>query len=36
MSFLMLSSYLFFGLPSGRVNISFQLYTFFTILSSDI
>jgi hypothetical protein len=24
-----ISSHLFFGLPSGRVNISFHLYTFF-------
>jgi len=30
------SSHLFFGLPSGRVNIGFHLYTLFTILSSDI
>jgi len=36
MSFLMSSSHLFFGLPSGRVSIGFQLYTFFTILSSGI
>ena len=35
-SFLMLFSHLFFGLPSGRVNIGFHLYTFFTILSSGI
>jgi len=35
--FLMLSSHLFFCLPSGRVNISFHLYIFFfTILSSGI
>jgi hypothetical protein len=27
---------LFFGLPSGHVNISFHLYTLFTILSSGI
>jgi hypothetical protein len=27
-SFLMSSSHLFFGLPSGRVNIGFHLYTF--------
>jgi len=36
MSFLISSSYLFFGLPSGRVNIGFHLYTFFNILSSGI
>ena len=36
MSFLMSSSHLFFGLPSGRLNIGFHLYTFFTILSSGI
>ena len=36
MSFIMSSSYLFFGLPNGLVNISFQLNTFLTILSSDI
>jgi hypothetical protein len=36
MSFIMSSSYLLFGLPSGRVNIGFHLYTFFTILSSGI
>jgi hypothetical protein len=29
MSFIMSSSHLFFGLPSGRVNIGFHLYTFF-------
>ena len=29
MSFLMSSSHLFFGLPGGRVNIGFHLYTFF-------
>jgi hypothetical protein len=29
MSFLMSSSHLFFGLPSGRVSIGFHLYTFF-------
>jgi hypothetical protein len=29
MSFLMSSSRLFFGLPSGLVNIGFHLYTFF-------
>jgi len=28
MSFIMLSSHLFFGLPSGRVNVGFHLYTF--------
>ena len=27
---------LFFGLPSGHVNIGFHLYTLFTILSSGI
>ena len=33
MSFVMLYSHLFFGLPSGRVNIGFQLYIiFFTII----
>ena len=36
MSFLMSSSHLFFGLPSGRVNIGFHMFTFFTILSSGI
>ena len=36
MSFIMSSSHLFFGLPSGRVNIGFHLYTLFTILSSCI
>jgi hypothetical protein len=37
MSFLMSSSHLFFGLPSGCVNISFHLHAFFfTILSSGI
>ena len=36
MLFLMSSSHLFFGLPSGRVNIGFHLYTLFTILSSGI
>ena len=30
------SSHLFFGLPSGLVNVSFHLYTFLTILFSDI
>jgi len=35
-SFIISYSHLFFGLPSGRVNISFQLYFFFTILSSGI
>ena len=35
MSFLISSSHLFFGLPSGRVNIGFHLYTL-TILSSSI
>jgi hypothetical protein len=29
MSFLMSSSHLFFGLPSGLLNIGFHLYTFF-------
>jgi hypothetical protein len=29
MSFIMSSSHLFFGLPNGRVNIGFHLYTFF-------
>jgi len=29
MSFIMSSSHLFFGLPSGCFNIGFQLYTFF-------
>ena len=33
MSFLMSSSHLFFGLPSGRVNIGFHFYTFFLPLS---
>jgi hypothetical protein len=33
MSFLMSSSHLFFGLPSGRVNIGFHLYTFFLFFS---
>ena len=28
-SFIMSSCHLFFGLPSGRVNIGFHLYTFF-------
>ena len=36
MSFLMSSSHLFFGFPSGRVRIGFHLYNFFTILSSGI
>jgi hypothetical protein len=35
-SFLMSSYHLFFGLPSGLLNIGFHLYTFFTILSSGI
>ena len=35
-SFLVSSSHLFFGLPIGLVNIGFHLYTFLTILSSDI
>jgi hypothetical protein len=35
-SFIISSSHLFFGLPSGRVNIGCHLYTFFTILSSGI
>jgi len=35
-SFIISSSHLFFGLPSGRVNIGFHLYTLFTILSSGI
>ena len=36
MLFLMSSSHLFFGLPSGCVNIGFHLYTLFTILCSGI
>ena len=32
----MSSPHLFFGLPSGRVNNGFHLYTLFTILSSGI
>jgi hypothetical protein len=36
MSFVMSSSHLFFGLPSGHFNIGFHLYTLFTILSSGI
>jgi hypothetical protein len=32
-SFLMSSSHLFFGLPSGRVNFGFPLYSFFLPLS---
>ena len=36
MSFLMSSSHLIFSLPNGPVNISFHLYTFLTILSSNI
>ena len=37
MSFLMSSSHPFFGLPCGRIDIGFHLYTFFfTILSSGI
>jgi hypothetical protein len=35
-SFIISSSHLFFGLPSGRVNIGFHLYTLFTILPSGI
>ena len=35
-SFLMSFFHLFFGLPSGRVNIDFHLCTLFTILSSVI
>ena len=35
-SFLISSFHLFFCLPSGHVNISFHLYSFFTILSSGI
>jgi hypothetical protein len=35
-SFIISSSHLFFGLPIGHVNVSFHLYTFFTILSSAI
>ena len=34
--FIISTSHLFFGLPSGRVNIGFHLYTLFTILSSGI
>jgi hypothetical protein len=33
-SFIMSSSHLFVGLPSGRVNIGFHLYALFIILSS--
>jgi len=36
MPYLMSSSHLFFGLPSGRVNIGFPLYILFTTLSSGI
>jgi len=36
MSFLMSFSHLFFGLSCGRIDIGFQLHTFFTILSSAI
>ena len=36
MSFLMSSSHLFFGFSNGLVNISVHLYTFLTILSSEI
>jgi hypothetical protein len=36
MSFLMSSSHLFFGRPSGFLNIGFHLCTYFTILSSGI
>jgi hypothetical protein len=32
----MSSSHLFFGLPSGLLNIGLHLYTLFTIHSSDI
>ena len=35
-SFIISSSYLFFGLPSGRLNVGFHLYHLFTILSSGI
>ena len=35
-SFVISSSHLFFGLPSGSVNIDFHLYTLFTILSAGI
>jgi len=35
MSF-MSSSHLYFGLRNGLVDIGFHLYTFLTILSSDI
>ena len=35
-SFIISSSHLFFGLPSGHVKIGFHLYTLFTILSSGI
>jgi hypothetical protein len=36
MSFIISSSHLFFVHASGRVNVGFHLYTFFTILSSYI
>jgi len=36
MSFLMSSSHLFFGLPSGRIDIGCHLHAFFTILSNGI
>ena len=36
MSFLMSSSHLFFGLPSGFIDIGFHLHTLFTIMSSCI
>jgi hypothetical protein len=35
-SFIIPFSHLIFGLPSGRVNFGFHLYTLFTILSSGI
>ena len=34
MLFLMSSSHFFFGLPRGRIDNRFHLYTFFTILCS--
>jgi len=36
MSFAMSSFHLFFGLPSGRVNIGFHLYIFFTSYSTTL
>jgi len=35
-SFLMSSPHQFFGLPCGRIDIGFRLYSFFTTLSSGI